>query len=125
MAGKITFELVSPERLVLSKPVDMVVMPGSEGEFGVLVGHAPILATLDPGVVAVHDGGQIIDRIFVAGGFAEVTAERCVVLAEDAVSVKNIDVAAAASALREAEAGTDQAALKLARARVAATQRTA
>ncbi|WP_084627652.1 ATP synthase F1 subunit epsilon [Elstera litoralis] len=97
MAGKITFELVSPERLVLSKPVDMVVMPGTEGEFGVLVGHAPILATLDPGVVAVHDGGQIVDRIFVAGGFAEVTAERCVVLAEDAVSVKTIDVAAAAA----------------------------
>jgi F-type H+-transporting ATPase subunit epsilon len=75
--------------------------------------------------VAVHDGGQIIDRIFVAGGFAEVTAERCVVLAEDAVSVKSIDAVAAASALREAEAGTDQAALKLARARVAATHRTA
>ncbi len=59
MAGKITFELVSPERLVLSKPVDMVVMPGTEGEFGVLVGHAPILATLDPGC---HDRSVASDR---------------------------------------------------------------
>jgi F-type H+-transporting ATPase subunit epsilon len=89
--GKITFELVSPERLLLSQQVDMVVVPGSEGFFGVLIGHTPLISTLKPGVIDVYDGGKIIERIFVGGGFAEATPDRCVVLAETAVPVGEID----------------------------------
>lgn len=89
--GKITFELVSPERLLLSQQVDMVVVPGSEGYFGVLIGHTPLISTLKPGVIDVYDGGKVIERIFVGGGFAEATPDRCVVLAETAMPVGEID----------------------------------
>ena len=91
MADKVEFELVAPERLLLSKPVEMVVVPGSEGDFGVLIGHAPLISTLRDGVIEVHDEGRVSDRIFVAGGFAEVTGERCTVLAEEAVPVGELD----------------------------------
>jgi len=89
--GKITFELVSPERLLLSQQVDMVVVPGSEGFFGVLIGHTPLISTLKPGVIDVYDGGKIVERIFVGGGFAEATPDRGVVLAETAVPLSEID----------------------------------
>src|SRR3546814_18454611 len=74
--GKVAFELVSPERLLLSEEVDMVVVPGEEGDFGVLVRHAPLISTLRPGVIKVHNGGSVTEQIFVAGGFAEVTPSR-------------------------------------------------
>jgi F-type H+-transporting ATPase subunit epsilon len=89
--GKITFELVSPERLLLSQQVDMVVVPGSEGLFAVLIGHTPLISTLKPGVIEVYDGGGIVERIFVAGGFAEATPVGCTVLAETAVKVAEIE----------------------------------
>jgi F-type H+-transporting ATPase subunit epsilon len=91
MADKVEFELVSPEKLLLSRPVEMVVVPGAEGDFGVLPGHAPLISTVRPGVIEVHDDGRVTDRIFVAGGFAEVNAERCTVLAEVAMPVAEID----------------------------------
>jgi F-type H+-transporting ATPase subunit epsilon len=91
MADKTQFELVSPERLLISKAVDMVVVPGTEGDFGVLPDHAPLISSVRPGVIAVFDGGQVTDRIFVAGGFAEVTGERCTVLAEQAMPLAELD----------------------------------
>ena len=91
MADKVEFELVSPERLLLSRAVEMVVVPGVEGDFGVLAGHAPLISTVRPGIIEVHEDGKITDRIFVAGGFAEVNAERCTVLAEVAMPVGEID----------------------------------
>ncbi len=94
MAETTQFELVTPERLLLSEPVEMVVVPGSEGLFGVLPRHAPFLSTLKPGVLEVYEGGKVKERIFVAGGFAEVTPERLTVLAERAVLVTDIDRAA-------------------------------
>jgi F-type H+-transporting ATPase subunit epsilon len=94
MADKVEFELVSPERLLFSEPVDMVVVPGAEGDFGVLPRHAPLISTLRPGVIRIFEGRTVKDRIFVAGGFAEVTAERCTVLAEEALPVADIDTAA-------------------------------
>ncbi len=97
MTGKTKFELVSPERLVLSEDVDMVVVPGSEGDFGVLAGHSPVVSTLRFGTIEVHDNGAIKDRIFVAGGFAEVTPEGVTVLAEDAARLTEIDKAAVSS----------------------------
>ena len=94
MAETTQFELVTPERLLLSEQVEMVVVPGSEGLFGVLPRHAPFLSTLKPGVLEVYEGGKVKERIFVAGGFAEVTPERLTVLAERAVLVADIDRAA-------------------------------
>ena len=96
MADETTlFELVSPERLLLSRQVGMVVVPGSEGLFGVLPRHAPLISTLIPGVIDVYEEGAVTDRIFIAGGFAEVTEDRCTVLAEAAVPVAELDLAAA------------------------------
>ncbi len=91
MADTVEFELVSPERLLLSRAVEMVVVPGEEGDFGVLPGHAKLISAVRPGVIEVYEGDKVTDRIFVAGGFAEVTAERCTVLAEIAVPVAEID----------------------------------
>jgi F-type H+-transporting ATPase subunit epsilon len=95
MADPISFELVSPEKLLLSEEVEMVVVPGAEGDFGVLIGHAPMLSALRPGVISTYAGEKVDKRIFVAGGFAEVTGERCTVLAEEAMPVDEIDAAAA------------------------------
>ncbi len=91
MAETIDFELVSPERLLISGAVEMVVVPGSEGDFGALAGHAATVSALRPGVVAVFEGGAVTSRVFVAGGFAEVTPERCTVLADEAVPLDQID----------------------------------
>ena len=94
MTDSVEFELVSPEKLLLSKSVEMVVVPGSEGDFGVLPRHAPLISTIRPGIIRVYEGGQVTDQIFVAGGFAEVTGTRCTVLAEEALPVADIDRAA-------------------------------
>lgn len=91
MADKVEFELVSPEKLLKSQPVDMVVVPGSEGDFGVLAGHSPMISTVRPGVIDVYEGDRIVDRVFVAGGFAEVTEARCTVLAEEAVALADLN----------------------------------
>jgi F-type H+-transporting ATPase subunit epsilon len=95
--NKVSFELVAPERLLFSAEVDMVVVPGTEGDFGVLPGHAPLIATVRPGIIEIYDGGIdlkfIRERIFVAGGFAEVNGSRCTVLAEEASPVRDIDMA--------------------------------
>jgi ATP synthase, F1 epsilon subunit (delta in mitochondria) len=107
MAEKIQFELVSPAKLLVSSPVDMVVVPGTEGDFGALPRHAPLIATVRPGVIDVHDSGKVSSRIFVAGGFAEVNEERVTVLAEEAIPVDEITaelVAARTKAAREAQA---------------------
>ena len=87
----VQFELVSPEQLILSEDVEMVVVPGGEGDFGVLPGHSPMISTVRPGVIHVFTDGGVSSRIFVAGGFAEVTESRCTVLAEEALSVDEID----------------------------------
>lgn len=116
MADQLTFELVSPVKKLIGKAVTMVTVPGSEGDFGVLVGHAPVIATLRPGVIEVYEGEEITDRIFVAGGFAEVTAERCAVLAQEATPVADLsradidaEVRQLESAMAEAEAGDREA----------------
>ena len=102
MAEQVEFELVSPEKLLLSEPVDMVVVPGGDGNFGVLPRHSPLISTVRPGVIDVYQKGSIEKSIFVAGGFAEVTGERCTVLAEEAVPVEEIDRAETEQALKDA-----------------------
>ncbi len=109
MADLIEFELVSPEKLLVSRPVEMVVVPGSEGDFGALPGHAPLISEIRPGVIAIFEGGQVQERIFVAGGFAEVTAERCTVLAEQAMPVAAIDRLAVDSELKDARGDLGEA----------------
>jgi len=88
-AETLQFELVSPEAKLVSEPVRMAVIPGEEGEFGVLAGHSSLVAALKPGVVELYMEGQdeAARRIFIAGGFADVSAAGCTVLAEEAVSV--------------------------------------
>jgi F-type H+-transporting ATPase subunit epsilon len=103
MADKVEFELVSPERLLLSEAVDMVVVPGTEGNFGVLPGHAPFISTVRMDVIDVYNGGKVSDRIFVAGGFAEVTPARCTVLAEVAMPLADIDRATVEAEIRTLE----------------------
>lgn len=102
MPDQVQFELVSPERLLVSEAVDMIVAPGSEGDFGVLPGHAPFLSKLRPGIIAIFAGNTVRERIFVAGGFAEVTPERCTVLAEEAVPLNRLDRGAVEAQLRTA-----------------------
>ena len=91
MADKIQFELVSPEKLLLAEQVGMVIVPGSEGNFGVLPGHALFISTVRPGIIDVFEDKTVTERIFVAGGFAEVTPERCTVLADEAVPLASLD----------------------------------
>ena len=104
MAGAFKFELVTPERMVLSEDADQVVVPGVEGEFTVLVGHAPVVSALRPGVVSATLGEHGAKRIFVKGGFAEVDAERLIVLAERAIDLADLDAAGIAAELEAAEA---------------------
>ncbi|MGB0554762.1 MAG: F0F1 ATP synthase subunit epsilon [Alphaproteobacteria bacterium] len=99
---KVEFELVSPEKLLLSRAVDMVVVPGAEGDMGVLPRHSPTITTVRPGTIVVYEGGAISDRIYIAGGFAEVSDNRCTVLAEEAIPVEDIDKAAAQQSLADA-----------------------
>lgn len=84
------FELVSPERVLVSEEAKMVVVPGEEGDFGVLAQHAPLLSSLRPGVLVVHSPDGAVQKIFVSGGFADVTPEQCSVLAEEAVSLEDL-----------------------------------
>lgn len=106
IGAPITLELVSPEKVVLSQAVEMAVIPGSEGLFAVLGGHSPLIAALRPGVVQIYANGKIVQAIFVDGGFAEVTADRCVVLAEQATPVANLDRASIQSRIEELKVST-------------------
>jgi F-type H+-transporting ATPase subunit epsilon len=100
----VALEIVSPEKLLLSRSVEMVVIPASEGDMGVLVGHTPMIVTLRGGTIDLYEGDHITDRLFVAGGFAEVTPTRCTVLADEVVPIGELDRAAAALRLSDAEA---------------------
>jgi F-type H+-transporting ATPase subunit epsilon len=104
MPDLVQFELVSPERLIVSAEVEMVVVPGTEGNFGVLPGHAPLISTIRPGTIDIYQGGAITERIFVVGGIAEVTPERCTVLADEAMAPDALDRAASEAELQTAEA---------------------
>ena len=88
--AKFAFRLVMPERELLATEADMVVVPGSEGDFGVLHGHAPLISTVRPGVLEVIQGSKAEQRFLVVGGFAEVTPERCTVLADEAVPFESV-----------------------------------
>jgi F-type H+-transporting ATPase subunit epsilon len=104
MADTFRFELVTPERMALSEDVAEVVVPGVEGEFTVLPGHAPVISALRPGVIEVALADASKTRIFVKGGFAEVDAGHLTVLAERALPVEDMDAVVVAAELEAAEA---------------------
>jgi F-type H+-transporting ATPase subunit epsilon len=131
--NKVQFELVSPEALVLSVDADMVVVPGAEGDFGVLPRHSRLISTVRPGVIDVYQGGSVDQRIFVSGGFAEVTPERCTVLATEAMDISAIDRTAVEAEIRDLnddlsdaasdeEKGKIQSAIVIAHSKLAAAQ---
>ncbi len=103
MAETFQFELVAPEEIILSEAAEMVTVPGGDGDYGVLPRHAPMITTVRTGVLAVYEARKIRERIFVAGGFAEVTPERLTVLVEEAVRVNDIDRAAVEQTLKNAQ----------------------
>src|ERR1700743_545318 len=103
-------EVVSPERLLVSEPVEMVVVPGTEGYFGVLPQHMLLLSTLRPGVIDVYNGGAIAERYFVTGGFAEVTGTSCTVLVDEALPLTQLTKTFVADRLAKAKARMDAAA---------------
>ncbi len=109
MAATLQLEVVSPERLLVSEQVEMVVVPGTEGYFGVLPQHMLLLSTLRPGVIDVYAGGQVTERYFVTGGFAEVTGSSCTVLVDEALPVSNLTKAFVAERIAKAKAALDAA----------------
>jgi F-type H+-transporting ATPase subunit epsilon len=122
MADTFKFELVTPERMLLSEDASQVVVPGTEGDFTVLAGHAPLISTIRPGVIAASLGDSRTVRLFVKGGFAEVDQNRLTVLAQRALEVDAMDAALIAAELKTAEgelaAATDDAARLAANAAV-------
>jgi F-type H+-transporting ATPase subunit epsilon len=113
----VDLEIVSPDKLLLSRPVDMVVIPAAEGEMGVLENHAPMIVLLRGGTIRLYEGDKVTERLFVSGGFAEVTGQRVTVLAKEAIPVGELSKAegerrlAAADAEYEAADKNDMAAL--------------
>ena len=120
MTNTVKFELVSPERLVKSQPVEMVVVPGAEGDLGILPGHSPLIAEVRPGVIDIREHGEVSEQIFVSGGFCEVSPERCTVLAEEAIPIIEIDKAVAEQRLRLAKEADDKNEQRIADAMLAA-----
>ena len=108
MADVLNFEMVSPEKLLLSEEVTSVTVPGTEGDFTVFAQHAPVLSTMRPGVVDVQkDSGE--ERIFVRGGFAEVNPGGLTILAEEAIPMAELDKAAIAQQIQNAQEDVDDA----------------
>jgi len=107
MADKISFDLVSPEKLLLSEEADMVTIPGTEGEMGVMAGHMPLITTLRPGVISVSGGAN--ERFVVLGGFAEVNQSKVTVLAEEAIPAADFTQTVLDSRITQAAEDLNQA----------------
>ncbi len=99
----IKVEIVSPEKILVSKSVDMAVVPSVEGDLAAMEQHAPMIVLLRGGVVSLYEGDEVTDQLYVAGGFAEITADRCTVLADDAVPPGEIDRGDAEKRLADAQ----------------------
>lgn len=103
------FELVSPERLIFSGAVEQVVVPGSEGAFTVLANHAPMLSTIRPGVVEIFESANKTNKLFVRGGFADISSKGLTILAEQAIALADLDAAQIDAQLRAAEEDLEDA----------------
>ncbi len=100
----VALEIVSPEKLLLSRDVEMVVMPGYEGDLAAMPNHAPMITLLRGGVITLYEGGSPTDRFFVGSGFAEITPDRCTILADDVMPVAELTATDAQARLQGAEA---------------------
>ena len=89
----LAFEIISPERLILARSVDMAVVPGSEGDLGILPDHSPLITTLRRGLIELYEGSVIVDRFLISGGFVEAAGERCSVLADQITKVSEFNQA--------------------------------
>ena len=103
MAEAFQFELVSPERLLISEAVDEVVVPGADGDFGVLAGHAPFMSTVRPGFIEVKHTSGSTSKIFVQGGFADTGPAGLTILAEQAIPVEDLEAEVIAAEVKDAE----------------------
>lgn len=103
------FELVSPERLIFSGEVEQVVVPGTEGAFTVLKDHAPSMAVLKPGLVEIYESASSQRRIFVRGGFADVSVSGLTILAEQSIALEELDAARLDAQLKDAQEDVDDA----------------
>ncbi len=120
MADKISFDLVSPEKLLLSEDAEMVTLPGTEGYFGVLAGHAPVISTLKPGVISIKGGPDGDQRFFVTSGFADVSAQKLTVLAEEAIPMESVNAELLDTRIANAEEDILQAKTEEARTKAVA-----
>jgi F-type H+-transporting ATPase subunit epsilon len=102
VAAKISFDLLSPEKLLLSAEADMVTVPGTEGYMGVMAGHSPIVTTLRAGMIDVNADGRD-DRYFIRGGFAEIGPAKITVLAEEAIPMTELDLAVLDQRIKDAQ----------------------
>ncbi len=109
MAEMLAFEFVSPERLLMSEEVEQVVVPGTDGDFGVLAGHAPVVSTMRPGRVEIYNGGSEPVSYFVGGGLAEMANNRLTILAEEVIPIADLDRAAIERQIRNAEEDVEDA----------------
>ena len=119
MADSFNFELVSPEKLLLSESVSEVVLPGSDGEMTVMANHAPVMTTIRPGVLTVKSASGQTDRFVVFGGFADILPSGCTVLAESALAVSDFSKDMLAKRLELAKADLATAASDEAKTRIA------
>ena len=107
----ISFDLVSPENLIFNDEVGMVIVPGKDGDLGVLPGHSKVMSSLRPGRVMVYgEGKNLLKAFFVSGGFAEVNPEKCIVLAESVDEINTLEKSAIAKLVQELEGQDNQVA---------------
>ena len=101
---KISFDLVSPENLVFNDEVGMIILPGKDGDLGVLPGHSKVMSSLRPGKVMVYgEDKNLLKSFFVSGGFAEINAEKCILLAESVDEINMLDKSAIQKEVQELE----------------------
>ena len=104
MESLISFDLVSPEKLIFNDKVEMIIVPGKDGDIGVLPGHSKLLSSLRPGRILVYgEGKNLLKSYFVSAGFVEINPEKCIVLAEAVQEMSNLDKSAIEQEIRDLE----------------------
>tara|TARA_B100001123_G_scaffold406349_1_gene497535 strand:+ start:514 stop:912 length:399 start_codon:yes stop_codon:yes gene_type:complete len=103
MENTISFDLVSPENLIFSDNVNMIIVPGKEGDIGVLPKHSSLLSSLRPGRLMIYNNKQLIKNFFVSGGFVEINPEKCIVLAEEVSEMSSLDKATIETQIKKLE----------------------
>tara|TARA_B100001750_G_C15207900_1_gene446811 strand:+ start:305 stop:703 length:399 start_codon:yes stop_codon:yes gene_type:complete len=107
MENTISFDLVSPENLIFSDNVSMIIVPGKEGDIGVLPKHSSLLSSLRPGRLMIYNNKQLIKNFFVSGGFVEINPEKCIVLAEEVSEMSSLDKATIETQIKKLENETN------------------